>query len=249
MPSKKETDAHICGRLFFYKHYSAYYQNKAQENYKAFQRQEQSHGCHSAKQQHNAAYFSAECVPFTRLAMLTAHISMFVHLNHLMSLYEKIIWIVQIYKIVIKYKNKLKVSQQRRRSVFEVETKYGKISFSQNIINKIVVEAVEKTSGKAFVLNYKGKYMNVVPGIASKMNIYDEEAGGIEIISAGTGIALRVYIVIKFGSSIKQVTNEIIDYIYEETEKIMGERPEKVTVVITGTVSKNIARRHIEVSR
>lgn len=133
--------------------------------------------------------------------------------------------------------------------MFEVETKYGKISFSQNIINRIVVEAVEKTNGKAFVLNYKGKYMNVVPGIASKMNIYDEEAGGIEIISAGTGIALRVYIVIKFGSSIKQVTNEIIDYIYEETEKIMGERPEKVTVVITGIVSKNIARRHIEVSR
>lgn len=133
--------------------------------------------------------------------------------------------------------------------MFEVETKYGKISFSQNIINRIVVEAVEKCSGKAAILNYKGKYMNVVPGIASKMNIYDEEAGGIEIIRAGDGIALRVYIVIKFGSSIRQVTNEIIDYIYEETEKILGERPEKVTIVITGTVSKNIARRHIEVSR
>ena len=45
------------------------------------------------------------------------------------------------------------------------------------------------------------------------------------------------------------MTNEIIDYIYEETEKILGERPEKVTIVITGTVSKNVARRHIEVSR
>lgn len=133
--------------------------------------------------------------------------------------------------------------------MFEIETKYGRISCSQSIINRIVAEAVESCNGKAVILNYKGKYMNVVPGIASKMNIYDEEAGGIEIVNAGTGIALRVYIVIKFGSSIKQVTNEIIDYIYEKTEKIIGECPEKVTVVVTGVVSKNIARRHIEVSR
>ena len=58
-----------------------------------------------------------------------------------------------------------------------------------------------------------------------------------------------VYIVVKFGCSISQVTNEIIDYIYDKMETIMGERPEKVTVVVTGSVSKNIARRHIEVSR
>ena len=129
--------------------------------------------------------------------------------------------------------------------MFEVETKYGKISFSQNLINRIAVEAVEHCGGRAAILNYKGKYMNVVPGIASKMNIYDEEAGGIEIIRAGAGIA----VVVKFGCSISQVTNEIIDYIYDKMETIMGERPEKVTVVVTGSVSKNIARRHIEVSR
>ena len=133
--------------------------------------------------------------------------------------------------------------------MFEVETKYGKISFSQNLINRIAVEAVEHCGGRAAILNYKGKYMNVVPGIASKMNIYDEEVGGIEIIRAGAGIAVVVYIVVKFGCSISQVTNEIIDYIYDKMETIMGERPEKVTVVVTGSVSKNIARRHIEVSR
>lgn len=138
---------------------------------------------------------------------------------------------------------------QRSENVFEIETKYGKISFSQNLINKIVVGAVEHCGGKAVILNYKGKYMNVVPGIASKMNIYDEEAGGIEIIRAGSGIAVVVYIVVKFGCSINQITNEIIDYIYDKTETIMGGRPEKVTVVVTGTVSRNIARRHIEVSR
>lgn len=133
--------------------------------------------------------------------------------------------------------------------MLEMETKYGKISFSQNIISRIVIEAVENSQGKADILNYKGKYMNVVPGIASKMNIYDEEAGGIEITDTENGFQIRVYIVVKFGTSIKEVTGDIIDFIYKKTEEMTGQRPAKVTVVVTGTISRNIARRHIEVSR
>lgn len=133
--------------------------------------------------------------------------------------------------------------------MFEVETKYGNIRYSQNIINRIVVESIESCGGKAVILNYKGKYMNVVPGLASKINIYDEEAGGIEVINADDGIKIKVYIIVKFGTSIKQITAEIIDYIYEKTEAILGEKPKTVTVTVTGTVSKNIAKRHIEVSR
>lgn len=133
--------------------------------------------------------------------------------------------------------------------MFEFETKYGDITYSQNIINRIVVEAVNSSDGRAAILNYKGKYMNVVPGIASKINIYDEEAGGIEVLKTDEGINIKVYIVVKFGTSIKKITSEIIEYIYEKTETILGERPNKVTVTVTGTVSKNIAKRHIEVSR
>ena len=130
-----------------------------------------------------------------------------------------------------------------------METKFGSIRFSPNIINKIVMEAVENSYGKAEILHYKGKYMNVVPGIASKMNLYDEEAGGIEVAEDEDGMEIHVYIVVHFGTSIKRVTSEIIDYIYEKTEKIMGQKPKRVAVTVTGTISKNIVKRHIEVSR
>ena len=133
--------------------------------------------------------------------------------------------------------------------MFELETKLGEIKFSPGIINRIVLDAVESCDGRAEILNYKGKYMNVVPGIASRMNLYDEEAGGIQVQEEADGVFIRIFIVMRFGASIKKTTTRIINYVYEYTEKIFGEKPKKVTVVVTGTFSKNIAKRHIEVSK
>lgn len=133
--------------------------------------------------------------------------------------------------------------------MFDFETNLGQIHFSQSVIHKIVTEAVERCGGKVEILNYKGKYMNVVPGIASRMNLYDEEAGGIQVKEGEEGVIITVYVVIRFGTSIKETTGRIIDYIYEYMEKIMASKPESVKVVVTGTLSKNIAKRHIEVSR
>lgn len=133
--------------------------------------------------------------------------------------------------------------------MFNVETKLGDIHFSQNVINKIVTKAIESCDGKAEILHYKGKYKNVVPGLASKMNLYDEGAGGIQFTSDEDGIEIKVYIVVRFGVSIKNITKKIIDSIYDDMQTILQEKPKKVTVVVTGTLSKNIAKRHIEVSR
>lgn len=132
--------------------------------------------------------------------------------------------------------------------MFDIETKLGHIHFSHSIINKIVMEAVENCDGKAQLYNYKGKYMNVVPDLASKINLYDEEVGSIEVTDTEESIEVKVYVVLQFGTSIRKTTASIIKYIYEYTEKITGARPEKVTVIVTGILSKNIARRHIEVS-
>lgn len=133
--------------------------------------------------------------------------------------------------------------------MFDFDTKLGNIHFSNSVVNKVVTEAVESCGGKAEILNYKGRYKHVVPGIASWMNLYDEEAGGIHVKEEDGDIYIKVYIVIHFGASIKRTTNKIIDYIYEHMEKIMDVRPKNVKVIVTGTLSKNIAKRHIEVSR
>lgn len=133
--------------------------------------------------------------------------------------------------------------------MFKLENKLGDIVFSETIINRIVTEAVESCEGKAEILNYKGKYKNMVPGIASKMNLYDEESGGIQLTKDEDGLQIKVYIIIHLGASIKETTEKIIDYIYEYVEKMLNERPKAVTVTVTGILSKNMVKRHIEVSR
>lgn len=133
--------------------------------------------------------------------------------------------------------------------MFDVETKFGDIHFSSNIINRIAEKAVEGCGGKVMLHNYKGPIKDVMPVMASKMNLYDDSAASVEVTKLGEGYMMKVYVVIKFGTSIKAVTSEIIDSIYENAEIMLGKKPEKVMVVVTGVVSKNVAKRHIEVSR
>lgn len=133
--------------------------------------------------------------------------------------------------------------------MFDIETKFGEIHFSQNIVNSIVVNAVENCDGKVILHNFKGKYMDMMPVLASKMNLYDETSGSIEVIGTEEAFEIKAYTVIKFGTSIKSVTAQIINDIYNNCEKILCKKPDKVTVVVTGTLSKNIAKRNIEVSR
>ncbi len=135
--------------------------------------------------------------------------------------------------------------------MLELKTKLGDIHFSRNVIRRIVIDAVNECDGKVNVFHYGGKYSNVVPGIASLMNIniYDADPGSIEILDKSTGMEITVYVVIKFGTSIKKTSKSIIDYIYENVEMLMGEKPAKVRVRITGVESKDISRRRIEISR
>lgn len=133
--------------------------------------------------------------------------------------------------------------------MFDIETKLGEIHFPASVINRIVMEAVESCGGKVDILNYKGKYKNMMPWLASRMNLYKEEAGGIQVEETEEGMIMTVYVVIHFGASIKRVTGQLIDQIYDNMEKVMKVKPKTVKIIVTGTLSKNIVKRHIEVSR
>lgn len=133
--------------------------------------------------------------------------------------------------------------------MLNMETKLGDIRFSPSVISGLVADSIEPFSGKAELLNYRGRYKSVASGLASKMNICDEDAGSVRVEDTGDGVDITVYITVRFGVSIKKITAGIIDNIYENVEKTMGQKPAKVTVVVTGTVAKNIVKRHIEVSR
>lgn len=133
--------------------------------------------------------------------------------------------------------------------MFKLETELGDILFSDNIINRIVTKAVESCDGKAMLMNYRGKYRSMFPDLASKMNIYNGEAGAIQFTESEEGLDIHLYVVLRLGASIKRTTKKIIDYIYEYVEKMTGREPVGVTVTVTGMVSKNIVKRNITISR
>ena len=56
--------------------------------------------------------------------------------------------------------------------MFDIETKLGEIHFPASTINRIVMEAVESCGDKVDILNYKGKYKNIMPWLSCRMNIY-----------------------------------------------------------------------------
>lgn len=128
--------------------------------------------------------------------------------------------------------------------MFTVETDLGTITVSRNAIGKIVTEAVERFDGKVIISNHKGK----VPGIVSRIGGMDD-INSMEINYGENGLDLRVFVVLRFGTSITQVTNQLVDDIHEKTKETIGIEPNSVAVVVTGMISKNIARRHIEVTR
>ncbi len=120
--------------------------------------------------------------------------------------------------------------------MFEKETDLGQIHFSRSVIERIIKDAVSECDGKVFLSNYKGKYMRVVPGSDYTIEQTDD------------GIDITVYVVIAFGAGIGRYSKQMLEHIYDNVEKVMGERPHYVKIVVTGVQSKKeIARRHVEI--
>ncbi|MDO4393712.1 MAG: Asp23/Gls24 family envelope stress response protein [Bacillota bacterium] len=140
--------------------------------------------------------------------------------------------------------------------MFNIETAEGNITYGDNIVKTIVTRGVESLGDKAFLYNYSKKLPGFVPGFTLKVNFNKLNMSSATLSNAikikydeEDGLYIRVYLIVKFGASINYITESLIDYIYEYTEKIMSIRPKKVSVSVTGVVSKNLVRRDIEVSR
>lgn len=136
--------------------------------------------------------------------------------------------------------------------MFSIETNHGHIRYGENIIKKIVLKGIDQFDGKVIPYNVNSKLKAFV-GMRQVKNITPNE-NAIKIIRSdededNSSYELMVYLVVRFGTSITEVTNGLIDYIYEYCDIITQTKPTKVTVRVTGTLSKNLVKRDIEVSR
>jgi len=127
--------------------------------------------------------------------------------------------------------------------LYRLETMNGAISVDKSVVGKIIADAVAQFKGKVFISNHKGK---VVSGFAAKLGVMDD-INYMEISLENNCLDIRFFILIRFGTSINNVTEQLIGTIKKNTEEITGLEVNSIAVVVTGMVSKHTARRNIEV--
>ncbi len=126
--------------------------------------------------------------------------------------------------------------------LYRLETVDGAISVNKAVIGKIIADAVREFKGKVLISNHRGK---VISGLASRLGM--DDISFMEITYSKDGLDIRFYILIRFGTSINRVTEHLIETIKKNTEEITGLEVRSVAVVVKGMVSKQTARRNIEV--
>lgn len=128
--------------------------------------------------------------------------------------------------------------------LYKEETENGSIIIEKAVIAKIVTETVFQFNGKVLISNYKNKATT----FAAKIGVTDD-INNMEITMGEKGLDIKLYIVVKFGTSIGMVTNKLINDIHDKVYEFTSIEPNSVAIVVTGMISKNIARRNIEVRR
>jgi uncharacterized alkaline shock family protein YloU len=124
---------------------------------------------------------------------------------------------------------------------YAIKTERGNILITKKVIARIVVDAVDKFEGKVFITNQNGKLF----GAFSRLGGLDETIN-MEINFSEKGVDIRLFIVVRFGTSIGMVTTQLMDSIQAGVSRVMGIETNSLSVVLAGTISRTIAMKYEE---
>ena len=123
-------------------------------------------------------------------------------------------------------------------------TRLGTVTVNDNVIAKIILRAVEKSDGKLLLSSERGRIL----GVASRVGVGDI-LGNFQIQEKENKYFLKFSGIIRFGSSIKNVTENVLDLVQEEMQQFFPTQVGEIILHIVGVKSKQIAERDIEVKR
>jgi len=124
---------------------------------------------------------------------------------------------------------------------YTIKTEQGNIVITKKVITRIIIDAVEQFEGKVFITNQNGKLF----GAFSRLGGLDETSN-TEISFSDKGVDIRVFIVVRFGTSIGMVTTQLMDDIQSKVQRAMGVETNSLSVVLVGTISRTIAMKYLE---
>lgn len=131
------------------------------------------------------------------------------------------------------------------QDTYIVKTNLGTITVSRAAICRVIENAVEHREGKVTISNKKAKPST---SLLSRIGLGgNDDYSDVEIDASGEHISVKLYIIVRFGTSISKVTNELIDEIHDGIKKLTGKEPKMISATVVGTLSRQIAKRNIEV--
>ncbi len=124
------------------------------------------------------------------------------------------------------------------------KTDLGTIILNTSVISREILSATAKVNDSLFLATEKCKVLGSPKKVGS-----GELSGNIEISETEGKFNLTFYVVMNFGSSIKSVTENVLDSLEESFKSMFPSQGGQITIKIVGVKSKKIAPRDIEVTR
>lgn len=118
------------------------------------------------------------------------------------------------------------------------QNEYGSIQIDKRVIEKIVKYTIKDNPEVVCLTNSKGQA--VINLISANIDSYL-----VDVIKSDENIMVRLFIIIKFGVSIKGITYKMIKEIRQNIFDSTGVMPKAIHIHIKGIKSKKIAKRDI----
>lgn len=126
--------------------------------------------------------------------------------------------------------------------MIRIETEGGKIGLGKPVFARIAAEQAVKFSDRILLTDPKGKPVKI--GVSGRESLKYIE---VSEIKSNNTINLKLHIMIKFGTSIENLSRELSNAIRQEALKMTGVKIPNIIIHITAVKSKRMAKRNLEV--
>lgn len=128
--------------------------------------------------------------------------------------------------------------------LYKWEENEGIITLDRSVVRIIVAEAMQQFDGS---MQFAAQYKGTVPGWLLKLS-GGSESSSMDISMGKKGMIIRVFVVIRFGTSISKVTNQLMNEICKSVFQTTGISVEKISVMVAGLIfNKHVVKRKIEI--
>ncbi|MDR2163205.1 MAG: Asp23/Gls24 family envelope stress response protein [Clostridiales Family XIII bacterium] len=125
--------------------------------------------------------------------------------------------------------------------LYKEKAERGRIRYGENIIGNVARRVIEETDGCAVPSDVKGRQLKGLATGAADDAIVDAEF-------RDGSLNVKMYILVRFGSSISRACEEIDRGFRKEIPRVTGAEVGELTIFVKGLLSKNVSKRDIKVT-